>query len=103
MTRAELMRRMDSREFVEWQLYYALEPFGAERDAAHAAIVASTVANYSGFAKEPTQPKDFIARYDRVDESEMTPAQQHELQAKREHDLYEGLHALAQRSKPAGS
>ena len=86
------MARVSSRELVEWQVYYSLEPFGAERDAAHAGMIASTVANFSGFRKEGTvfKPSDFMIDYARERETS-----DEELQAKREEELHATLVALA--------
>lgn len=88
---------MSAREFVEWQAYYALEPFGAERDAAHAGVIASAIGNFSGLRKSQTalKPSDFMVQYDAVREDEMSAEDQAALQQRRERELYEGLHALA--------
>lgn len=32
-------------EFIRWQAFYQIEPFGVRRDNLHAAMIASTVAN----------------------------------------------------------
>lgn len=39
------VERMPAREVDEWQRYYALEPFGAWRDNAHAGLIAAQLAN----------------------------------------------------------
>lgn len=36
---------MSHREFVEWQIYYRLAPFGPSRDEAHADVIARTIAD----------------------------------------------------------
>lgn len=38
-----LLRAIPARLFAEWQVYYGLEPFGAERDNLHAALIAKMV------------------------------------------------------------
>lgn len=48
MTVAELGRRMSSAELTEWMAFDALDPIGAGRGDAQAALIASTVANYAG-------------------------------------------------------
>jgi len=95
MTRGELMRRLSARELVEWQIYYTLEPFGAERDAAHAGIIASTVANFSGHSKSALKPSDFIVQYDQIREHEMTREEQAAVQMKRERELFDYLRSVA--------
>lgn len=52
---------MSAREFVEWQAYFALEPFGEERADLRSAIVAATIANrLRGQNEQPKQPSDFM-------------------------------------------
>lgn len=45
MTVAELKERMSYAEFVDWQAYYLIEPFGGVRDDLHAALVVAMLAN----------------------------------------------------------
>ena len=45
---------------MHWQAYYALEPFGQERDNFHAGIIASTVANCH--SKKAWSAKDFMLK-----------------------------------------
>lgn len=46
-------------EFVQWMLFDAVEPFGAQRDNLHAGIVASAaLAPYS--KRQPPNPTDFM-------------------------------------------
>ena len=45
MTRAELLKRISSRELTEWMAFWQLEPYGAEIGFVGSAIVAATVAN----------------------------------------------------------
>ena len=44
----------------EWKAYYSVEPFGQERDNWNAAIIASTVANYSGKTRVAKKLDDFM-------------------------------------------
>ena len=65
-TVAELQRRMSSREFTEWAVYYELEPFGEERADLRAGIVASTVANTARDPKKrhkAFEPKEFMPQF----------------------------------------
>lgn len=45
---------MSAREFMGWQAYYHLEPFGANRDNWHAARIASILANAYRKSSSPT-------------------------------------------------
>lgn len=58
------MQEVDAAEFVEWMLYFELEPFGEERADYRAAIIASTVAN-SQSVKRRFTPKDFMPKWER--------------------------------------
>jgi hypothetical protein len=100
MTHAELMRRMSARELAEWRVYYRLEPFGAERDAAHAGVISATVANFSGFRRsgDVFKPSDFMVDYLDAPEPEPSEEQREKLQAQRELALYAGLVALSKRN-----
>jgi hypothetical protein len=100
MTRSELMTRISAREFVEWRAYYSLEPFGAERDAAHAGVISATVANFYGFRKpgDVFKPSDFMVDYLDAPEPEPSEEQREKLQAQRELALYAGLVALSKRN-----
>lgn len=51
---------MGSGEFSEWKAYYAIEPFGQERDNLHSAYICSMIANYSGKVKIAKKPEDFM-------------------------------------------
>lgn len=56
---------MSSAEFVEWQAYHQIEPFGEERADLRAGIVAATVANRGRSKKDKVfKPKDFMPRFD---------------------------------------
>lgn len=63
MTVEEMLERMSWREYLEWQEYFALEPFGEERADLRAGIVASVIANVNRDPKkrkEPYAPLDFM-------------------------------------------
>ena len=63
MTVAEIEMRMGAGELVEWMAYYALEPFGQERDNIHSAMVASVTANANRDPKRrPFKPDDFMLK-----------------------------------------
>lgn len=52
---------MDSRELSGWQAYYALEPWGPERDDQRIAHITVRLANYlRDKDQEPYQLEDFI-------------------------------------------
>jgi hypothetical protein len=66
LTVAELLSRISSRELSEWQAYYAMEPFGGERDDLQAGLVASTIANVNRDPKKRKQaytPQDFLPKF----------------------------------------
>lgn len=57
---------MPEREFLEWQAYYRIEPFGEERADLRAGVVAATVANTSGTVKRGQRPykaSDFVLKF----------------------------------------
>lgn len=54
-------RVVDSAEFVEWQAYDRLEPFGEDRADLRAGIIASTLANSTRRPSTPPyDPQDFM-------------------------------------------
>lgn len=65
MTRAELLARMTAAEIAVWRVLEAIEPFGEMGAYLRAGIIASTVANYSGF-RDPhaplSKPFEFIPK-----------------------------------------
>lgn len=65
MTVRELENRMSARELSEWMAYYAIEPFGEQREDYRAGLLAATVANCAGAGKKgkALQPTDFIPIY----------------------------------------
>ncbi len=65
MTVKEMLQRIDSTELAEWMAYYGLEPFGQEREALHAGIIAATVANANAAKGKTYQPSDFMPDFER--------------------------------------
>ena len=61
----ELQLRMTAREFVEWGVYYQLDPWGGERGDLQAAIVASTVANCNRTKGRAYKLTDFMLKFGR--------------------------------------
>jgi hypothetical protein len=60
-----LLAQLSESEFVGWQKYYNLEPFGVHRQDAGHAIVAATIATVmTGKVHKPTA---FMPRYDEND------------------------------------
>jgi hypothetical protein len=51
---------MSIREFLQWEAYYSLEPFGQERDNWHMATLASVFAN--AFSKKQFSSDDFMLK-----------------------------------------
>lgn len=75
MTVAELSGRLSSRELVEWQAFYALEPWGTDIDMLGHAITASTTYNVNrGKRNKALSPKDFMPEWhkEHVIQSEAT-------------------------------
>lgn len=65
---AEAQARISSQEFVEWQAYARLDPFGSERGDVQAAVVAQTVANANRGPKTPAYKlEDFVLKFDQPD------------------------------------
>jgi hypothetical protein len=68
MTVEEMLERMSWQEFLEWQEYYGLEPFGEERADLRSGIVASVLANVNRDPKKrskPFEPTDFMPYYEK--------------------------------------
>ena len=51
---------MSSEEFVDWQLYYELNPFGPKRGDFQSALIASTIANANAPKGKKFALKDFM-------------------------------------------
>jgi len=70
MTVETMLATISSRELAEWMAYYGLEPFGQEREALHAGIIAATVANANASSKSKTfQPSDFMPDFERKEQT----------------------------------
>ena len=54
---------MSAEEFVDWQLYYEMNPFGSKRDDIQAAMIASTVANVNAPKGKRYRLKDFLPEF----------------------------------------
>ena len=63
MTVGELLGRMSATEFAEWLAYDRTDPIGSWRNDYMAAVVATTIANFSGRAKRPLKPEAFLPQY----------------------------------------
>ncbi len=72
MTVAELSRTMGANEFDQWREYYALEPFGQERDNWHMATLASLY--MSAHSKKRTTASDFMYRTKKQNDERATQA-----------------------------
>ena len=59
-TVSELEQTLGSGELSEWKAYYLIEPFGQERDNWNTAMIAATVANYSGKLRVAKNIDDFM-------------------------------------------
>ena len=57
-----MLDRLPSSKFYEWMAYYNLEPWGTEREDWRSAMLATTIANYSGRIKQPKRISDFMPR-----------------------------------------
>jgi len=60
MTVREMLARIDSLELAEWMAYYALDPWGCQRDDLQAGIIACTIANANSGKGRAFQPIDFM-------------------------------------------
>jgi len=63
---------MSHSEFVEWQAYHRLDPFGNERGDYQSGIIAATQVNL--WSKQKRKPSDFMPRFGEKDEPQ-TPAE----------------------------
>lgn len=79
---------MSSAEFTDWQAYYKIEPFGAERDNWHMGVLAALFYNLRRHkSKPPLSASDFIYR-------DPVAARQ-----KKDHEMLGWLRAKAKRKK----
>lgn len=76
MTVRDAQRRIDSREFSEWQAFEIIEPFGPWRADAQAGIIASVVANTHRTRGKAFTPGDFMMKFDGEKKKPMTAEQQ---------------------------
>lgn len=59
----ELEVSVSARELADWAAYWGVEPWGAERDNMHAAVIASLIFNANrGKDTEPRKMDDFMFR-----------------------------------------
>ena len=76
----ELRAVLSYREFLDWCVYYEVEPWGEPRADLRAGIVASTIANYAGKQRadgvEPASPYDFMPYLDRQQDQAVAEEQQ---------------------------
>jgi hypothetical protein len=64
MSVRQCQQAVDSAEFVGWQAYALLEPFGEERGDLRAGIVAATIANVNrGKNTRPYRPREFMPTF----------------------------------------
>lgn len=57
----EIEQTVSARELTDWARYWAKEPWGQQRDNAHAALVATVIANiHRGERQEPFTLNDFM-------------------------------------------
>jgi Protein of unknown function (DUF4035) len=55
---------MDREEYLNWQAYFALDPFGEERADYRAGIIAATIANvHRAKGQKAFTPPDFMPRF----------------------------------------
>ena len=71
-TVSELEQTLGSGELTEWKAYYSIEPFGQERDNWNTAMVAATVANYSGKVKIAKNIDDFMLIHPKIKKDKET-------------------------------
>lgn len=67
-TVGELEDELGSKELIEWQAYYSLEPFGQWRENYHSAMIAEAIYNTSGRIKKPAKIHDFMIELPKVKE-----------------------------------
>jgi len=63
----EMLRRMSSTEFLQYQILYTIDPWGSARGDLQAGVVASTIANTvprkKGSAGRRWKPADFVLEF----------------------------------------
>lgn len=61
-----MLRRIPASEFVEWEEYSDLEPWGSYRSDLQTGVIASVVANLvRSEGHEPAKPSDFVLKFER--------------------------------------
>lgn len=60
MLRSDLVDKMPYEEFLYWQAFYHVTPFGEEIDDLRTGIICSTIHNNAMGQKEPKGPKDYM-------------------------------------------
>lgn len=68
---------MSADEFGVWWREFQSNPWGEQRDAAHAALICATVSNYAGkVRKQPAELTDFMLDFntEKAPEAEVDPA-----------------------------
>jgi len=71
MTVRELLGRIDSREFSEWQAFFSIEPMPEQRADYRSGVIASVIANTNRAKNaKPFEPKNFIPDYDQTEKKE---------------------------------
>jgi len=72
---AELMERVSASEFVHWQAFYGLEPWGGEIDDYRAGLAPAIYVNsHAGKDAQPMSPLDFYPHHrPPVEKVEPTP------------------------------
>lgn len=68
---------MTARQFLEWEHYSRIEPFGEQRGDYQAASVATVVANSNrGPKQEPFKIEDFLLKFEERVSRRQTPEEQ---------------------------
>lgn len=102
MTVGEMEARMSAREFIEWQIYSNLEPFGQQREDFRAGQICAVTANVMGAGKKKQlTATDFIPLFTsektttELADDEFSPAQEAQIA------LFKGLAEKRKRREKA--
>lgn len=90
------MERVSHEEFLMWQAYYQIEPFGELRSDFRAGQICATMARIVGDGKTEYDATDFIRTYDSVEEAKRKDS----VDAMNE-SLHAGFGALRQQAEGA--
>lgn len=72
----ELLARMSSREFAEWQAFERIDgPLGGARGDVHAAMISAAIVNANRSKGPARQMSEFLPRWDKGAKAEQTPEQ----------------------------